>query len=138
VALGILLGELLVHGRDVARAARCPWSISAEEAAMVVEGVGPILPGWVDREGARGLTASFDLHLRGHGHHIWAFEHGRLRVDPPERRRPDVRISADPVAFVLVLYRRDSQWPAIARGRLVAWGRRPWLAFTLADRFHRP
>jgi hypothetical protein len=53
-------------------------------------------------------------------------------------RRPDVTISAQPVALLLVLYKRRPQWPAIARGRLLAWGRRPWLAFSLAGRFHQP
>jgi hypothetical protein len=52
--------------------------------------------------------------------------------------RPDVSISADPAALLLVLYKRRSQWPAIARGKLLAWGRRPWLAFSLAGRFHQP
>jgi hypothetical protein len=49
-----------------------------------------------------------------------------------------VSISADPAALLLVLYKRRSQWPAIARGKLLAWGRRPWLAFSLAGRFHQP
>ena len=47
-------------------------------------------------------------------------------------------ISADPVALLFVVYKRRSQWPAIFTGQLVAWGRRPWLAFSFAGRFCRP
>jgi hypothetical protein len=42
------------------------------------------------------------------------------------------------VAFLLVMYRREPPWPFILRGRLLAWGRRPWLGLSLARRFHTP
>ncbi|MCA1696534.1 MAG: hypothetical protein LC749_18430 [Actinobacteria bacterium] len=45
----------------------------------------------------------------------------------PSSRRVDCHISADPVAFLLVVWNRQSQWTAIAKGKLMAWGRKPWL-----------
>ena len=50
----------------------------------------------------------------------------------------DCRISADPSAFLLVNYRRRAPWRYVSTGRIVAWGRRPWLGLGLAGRFHRP
>jgi len=48
-----------------------------------------------------------------------------------------VVLSADPVACLLVFYGRRSEWPEILRGRMLAWGRRPWLAVSFVKRFHQ-
>jgi SCP-2 sterol transfer family len=137
LALGILLGELVVHGHDIAGALGQPWPIEPVHAELIMQGITPILPGWLDGR-ARGHTARYEVRLRGQGVHRFAFDHGRLRMNPPGPFRPDAVISADPVTFLLVVYKRTSQWPAILTGRLTAWGRRPWLALSFAGRFHQP
>ena len=57
-------------------------------------------------------------------------DHRSRSGDPPR-----LHIWGDAVALVLVLYKRRSQWTQIARGRLIAGGRRPWLALSFVDRF---
>lgn len=138
VALGILLGELVVHGWDLAQTLRRPWPIDPGHVALILEGLVPIVPGWVAAQKARGLTATFEVRLRGQATHVFCFQDGRLQVNPGHARPVDVHISADPAALLLVLYRRQSQWRHIARGRLLAWGRKPWLALTFVGRFHKP
>ena len=43
-------------------------------------------------------------------------------------RKADCRISADPVAFLLTGAERESQWKALLTERMLAYGRKPWLA----------
>jgi hypothetical protein len=119
-------------------AAGRPWPIEPGDAALVVEGVNPILPGWVRRDRIQGFSAGFEIRLRGQATHVWAFQDGRLQVNPSEPGRIDARVSADAAALLLVRYRRQSQWRHIAAGRMLARGRRPWLALTLTERFHQP
>jgi uncharacterized protein (TIGR03083 family) len=137
VALGILLGELVVHGWDIAHAVQQPWPIDPGHVALILEGLAPIVPGWVDAERARGF-ATVEVRLRGQATYVFEFQDGRLRVNPGDTRPIDAYISADPAALLLVLYRRQSQWRHSARGQLLAWGRKPWLALTFAGRFHKP
>lgn len=138
IALGLLLGELVVHGHDVARALRRPWPIDPGHAALIIEGLNPILPGWVRPQRIEGFTASFELRLRGQATHLWVFRDGRLQVNPPHPGAVDVHISGDPAALLLVFYAREPQWKHIATGQMLAWGRKPWLALTLTSRFCKP
>ena len=127
-----LLNETVVHAYDIARAARLPWPISRPHAALVLDGflfpmltvVGPAL---VDQQAARGLRATYAIHVRGGGRHVLAYDDGALVADGPGPHRIDCHLSADPAAMLLVVWQRRSQWEAIARGQLLAWGRRPWL-----------
>ena len=138
VALGILLGELVVHGHDIAAAVGREWPISPLHVEWIMKGITPILPGWLDPFRARGHTGRYEVRLRGQGVHRFAFNQGKLTMNPLGPFRPDVVISADPATFLLIVYKRIRQWPAILSGRLVAFGRRPLLALTFAGRFHQP
>ena len=131
--IGHLLSETIVHGYDIARADGRRWPISRVHAALALETfLLPVITALdprtvVDQENARGLRATYELHLRGAGSHQFVFDDGALTIEQPGSRRVDCHISADPVALLLVGWGRRSQWPAIARGRIVAWGRKPWL-----------
>jgi hypothetical protein len=132
-----LLNETIVHGYDIARADGRRWPISRSHAALVLDGfVVPVIAGLgprtvVDQEAAAGLQATFEIHFRGGGHHLFTFDDGTLVIQGPGpgpvSRRVDCHISADPAAFLLVTWGRRSQWPAIGRGQITAWGRKPWL-----------
>ncbi|MFZ0161391.1 MAG: maleylpyruvate isomerase family mycothiol-dependent enzyme [Kineosporiaceae bacterium] len=136
--LGIMLGEFVVHGHDIARALGRPWSIDSRAAVEILDSLAPILPAWVDPQAARGVSAVMEVRLRGAGRHLWQFTDGHLEVDPAEPRPVDVTISADPVAFLLLSYRRMPLWRAILTGRSRAWGRRPMLAFRSNSFFRAP
>ena len=46
--------------------------------------------------------------------------------------------TADPAALLMVAWARQSQWHAIARGKLMAWGRKPWLGFRFRSLLRNP
>lgn len=133
--LAVALGELLVHGLDLARATGAPWEIEPADARLVAGNIGDLLPLLVDPVTAGGLTATIEIRLRGSGPAeppiVFRFTDGRLAVGPGPAPRADVRISAAPVPFLLISYGRIGQWRPILTGQLVAWGRRPWIALRL-------
>jgi uncharacterized protein (TIGR03083 family) len=130
---GIYLGELLVHGRDVARTIGRPWPISRAEAMIVFEGMTDIARWFVDPP--RAADGVLEVNVRGGPSYTFAFVERTLEVERGRADRADCRIWGEAEALVLVLYKRTNQWLRIARGQLIAGGRRPWLALTFAARF---
>jgi uncharacterized protein (TIGR03083 family) len=142
---GHLLNETLMHGYDIARADGRTWRIEPAHAAMVVRHLFvPVLQqldprALVNTTKAAGLRATYELRLRGANRFHFIFDDGALRVDDPSpAAKVDCYISADPAAFVLVYWGRRSQWPAIATGKLMAWGRKPWLGPRFASLICHP
>jgi uncharacterized protein (TIGR03083 family) len=133
----IVLGEQLIHGLDLARAAGRPWPITAGDARLVIPGLMDVLPGYIDRDRARGLRARYELRFGGDLRYQLAIDDGTGTVGAPTSR-PDCVITADPVTFLLVGYGRISQWGPILRGKLRSGGRKPWLGFRFAGLIVNP
>lgn len=139
-----LLSETLVHGDDIARSQKTRWPIAPAHAALAMTGfvlpmLGAIDPrALVDQEKARGLRACYDLRVRGGGRVFIVIDDGAVVVEPPSSRPVDCHLSGHPSALLLVFFSRRSQWPAILRGRLGAWGRRPWLGHRLRAVMRNP
>jgi hypothetical protein len=53
---------------------------------------------------------------------------GAVSVDSQPPARPDCTILIEPVTFLLMALGRRDQWGAIAQGRILVRGRKPWLA----------
>ena len=140
VMICVHLGELLVHGWDIATTLGRPWAIGRDEANIVARGVLPVLPMMVDPAAAAGVSLGYELSLRGGGPRaLIRVQDGSLTVEPVASRAPaDCRISADPAAFLLVAYGRVGQLGPILRGQLIAWGRRPWAAPRLNSYIRNP
>ena len=130
--LGAVLGEFLVHGFDIARSAGRPWDIRREHAAQVIAALIPVMPMFVHQENAAGFRGSFDIRLRGGVRFVANFDDGVLTTESPDetpgQRPADCHISADSAAMLLISYGRVNQWGQLARGKMLAWGRKPWLA----------
>jgi uncharacterized protein (TIGR03083 family) len=141
---GHLLNETVMHGYDIAHAAGRKWRIEPDHAAMVVrqffvsviQTADPRV--FVNHAQAAGLYAIYDIRLRGHDRLNYIFDDGSLTVEEPSARPVDCHISADPAAFVMVFWQRQSQWNAIAKGQLIAWGRKPWLGLKFRSLIRNP
>nr|WP_202437795.1 maleylpyruvate isomerase N-terminal domain-containing protein [Streptomyces sp. SID5910] len=130
---GLLLSETLVHGLDVARGARLPWTIGDDEARLVLgQSMPTMMAAALDPVKSRGVHIAFDLAVKGGPRLAVVVHDGTVTVtrDAPPRAY-DCRIVATPATFLLVSFRRTPIWKAVASGRMRAGGRKPWLAMRL-------
>lgn len=138
-----MLNELTVHGRDIALALGRPWPIDRSHAALIVQGflfpaLGMLGRAMVVQEKAANVRARFEVHLRGDGRAWLRFDNGDFSVEQSPQGPVDCHLSVDPAAFMLVAWGRQSQWRAIPRGQLLAWGRKPWLGLQLRSWLRNP
>jgi uncharacterized protein (TIGR03083 family) len=132
------LGEHVVHGYDMATATGVPWPIDPAHAALIHSGWGPLYSLCVNRSAAAGQSVAYEVELRGLGRAVVRFADGEYRAEPSGSGSVDCTVSADPVAYLLVVAGRLSQFSAIALGLLSAGGARPELALRLGNLFIFP
>jgi hypothetical protein len=123
----LLLGEQLVHGLDIARAARRPWTIDRDDALLVIPAVLSLAPKYLQPGRTKKLNISFELRMRGGCRYRMAITNG-TGVVTAAGEKADCVITADPVTFLLLGLGRVPQFAQLLRGRLRAGGRKPWLA----------
>jgi uncharacterized protein (TIGR03083 family) len=133
----LLLGEQLIHGLDISRAAGLPWTISAADALLVIPGVLTVAPQYVRPNRAAGVRVSFELRMRGGPGYRMAVDDGAAVVTSAGAKA-DCRITADPVAFLLLGYGRIPPWSPVLRGQLRPGGRKPWLATKFGTLLYSP
>jgi hypothetical protein len=130
--LAHLTNEMLLHGRDIARASKTPWPIAQEHAALffdlfIVEivrnGVGVLLdvdgpprPGRI----AVGFRSDYTTPV------TIVVTDGVVSVEEPGGN-VDVHLSFQPAALSLMLFHHVGRLRTVMTGGVRAWGRRPWL-----------
>jgi len=136
---GNLIGELLVHGLDLARAARRPWSIDDRDAELMLNGWFQIIPSFVNRDYA--ARRPLDLRLMIGGARPWAIvvRDGVATSGPAgDGGRPDSVVRVPASTMVLAATKRLSTAAAVRRGMRVVGGRRPWRVLRMNHLFHMP
>ncbi|WP_406515799.1 maleylpyruvate isomerase family mycothiol-dependent enzyme [Streptomyces sp. NBC_00873] len=125
-ALGsYLLTHMLGHGYDLARALGRPHMLDRIRVELSMPFMLTVMPRVV---ATAGLTARYTIRLRGGSSFGVAVTDGAVAVSREPLRRPDCTISIEPVTFLLIALGRCDPWGAMARGRVLTWGRKPWLA----------
>jgi uncharacterized protein (TIGR03083 family) len=123
--LGVELGELVVHGRDLARAAGLPWPIEPADAALALAGGLHCLPAMLDRERAAERRLRCQVHIRHGISAVVVIDRGELHLEEPPQR-VDCHLTVEPVTFLLLMFGRVGQARAVLSGAMIPWGRRPW------------
>lgn len=128
---GEWLGELVIHGRDIARASRRRWPIRSRDALLIALFAFEVMPGYLDisRIG-RPLRVAVRL-LGGRPQAVTLGEGAVAVEDLMEGFPAQVRFLSTPQAWILDGYGRVSLAGAILRGLLVVGGKQPWRALDL-------
>ncbi|MGH4012832.1 MAG: SCP2 sterol-binding domain-containing protein [Pseudonocardiaceae bacterium] len=123
----ILLGELLLHGLDLARTCERSWPITRAQAVACLGGILPAIVLAVDVDAAPKAVGTYHLHLRGGQDWTVRVREGAVSVERGRPRPADLHFSVDPVVFLLNAYGLINPARALLSGGLICWGRRPWL-----------
>lgn len=132
-----IVGEFLIHGRDLATAAGRPWRIESRDALLIINGVLQLLPAYAEPS-AKGML---DLMWRLPGAADWilAFDNGAATSRPADTgERVDVILTAPPETLLLFLYQRLGPLAALRGGLRVAGGRKPWRVAKLQKFLQKP
>lgn len=135
--LGNLIGEFLVHGRDIARSRRKTWLIGSRNAALVLNLGIQAVPGFVSPDAGGDLK----LEIRTPQTKPWVLDlaDGVLTSRRAERREPvDVKVFTRTEPLVLNMYGRIGIPTMTALGAMVIGGRRPWRITRMASSFQPP
>lgn len=133
--LAVELAEVLVHGDDIANASGLDWPIASDHAALAVGGLLPILPHVINPARAAGFDARIAFRIRGGIEATLVFNNGVLQIEAASGEPVDCRLSVDPVTYLLLSFNRIKPTIPTLQGKIVAWGRRPWLAVKMASLF---
>jgi uncharacterized protein (TIGR03083 family) len=124
-----LLTHMLAHGYDMAVALRRPHMIDHDGVDLSLPFLRAAMPRAVaPRTVAAGHNACYDLRVRGGARFAVTFTDGAAAVTEEPPRRPDCTIVAEPVTFFLLALGRRTPTAALFGGKIVSWGRKPWLA----------
>ncbi|MFJ9457395.1 maleylpyruvate isomerase family mycothiol-dependent enzyme [Kitasatospora sp. NPDC101447] len=133
-----LLTHMLGHLYDIAVALGRPHPIDRHRVGLTMPFLRVAMPWVTDARAAAGHSACYRLQVRGLDAFAVTFTDGVAVVSPQPPRRPDCTILTEPVAFLLIALGRYTATDALLRGKVFAWGRKPWLAAGFPGLFAAP
>jgi uncharacterized protein (TIGR03083 family) len=133
-----MLVHLLMHGYPIATALGQPSPLEPAHSDLAVTFLKAVMPRLFHKKRADDMKARLEIRLRGGRTFVVIFNGASVTVEEPPTGPADCYLSADPVAFFLVAFGLAGQWGLIAQGKLLAWGRKPWLALRFKNYFPSP
>lgn len=138
VLVALQLGEAVIHGFDIAEAEGRQWGISPEDARLINAAGTHLVPYFGRDEVVENMEAVAEIRLRDGDTFQLTFSNGQPGVQEAGAARPDIKIRIDPVTWVLVTYGRLNPLRAVLSGRMIGYGRKPWLGLKLTRAFDAP
>jgi uncharacterized protein (TIGR03083 family) len=130
------LGELLLHGQEIARAVKAPWALAERDMLLIARGLMQIAPAYLrtaigpDTDICAAVLVPEARPYLIHIHDGIAEIRGRRAGD-----RPDTVLRLPASTLTQLLYQRIGPVTAARKGLRVIGGRRPWLALKLQSCF---
>jgi uncharacterized protein (TIGR03083 family) len=134
---GVLLGEEVLHGYDIATTLGRPWPVDPVAAQLVLAAYAPAFRVVGHPERTWGLSLGAGIELRGVGEMTVRVIDGVHSLDEGEGP-VDCSISVDPVALLMMGAGRLSRYEAIALGLMGTHGDHQEVAFGFPDLFLDP
>lgn len=133
------LGEMLIHGRDIARAAEAPWEVPERDMLLIARGMMQIAHAYVRTTIPPRTDICVAIDIPGARPYLIHIHDGigELRVRH-HNDRPDAVLRVPASTLTLLFYQRIGHFMAARHGLRVIGGRRPWLAFKLIACFEAP
>lgn len=135
-AAGNMIGELLLHGRDLAIDAKRPWLIDDAPCRHIVRAHYAVMPYFVDAAATARRPRVYEVRVGGLAPARLDFSASGLRIEPWQGGRATCHVALRPAAWPLVLYGRKSAISQVVAGKALAWGRNPFAAFVLRSYAH--
>jgi hypothetical protein len=132
------LGELLLHGRDVARAVKAPWPLPERDMLLVLRSGTEMVPLYRRPEVSADTDVCVALQIPEARPYVIHIHDGTAEMR--ERRpddRPDAVLRLPASTLTQLLYQRIGPLTAVRRGLRIVGGRRPWVALKLQSYFER-
>jgi hypothetical protein len=130
------LGELVMHGSDVARAVKAPFAVDERDMLLVARGMMEYGHGFLRSDVSADTNVCVALKVSDARPYVIHIHDGvaEFRARTAEDR-PDAVMRTPASALTELLYKRIGQFTAVRRGLFVVGGRRPWVALKLPSYF---
>jgi uncharacterized protein (TIGR03083 family) len=123
--------DLNVHGYQIGQAIGRPFRVDNRALRLALE---TVIPFAFDPGGARGMHATYAIHIKGTQPIVYSVDDGTVRIE--RIGAPiDCHLAVDPIPFLLVTLGVMPLWQAALGLKMRAWGRRPWLAMRITKIF---
>ncbi|MDT5011769.1 MAG: hypothetical protein QOH57_3386 [Mycobacterium sp.] len=130
------LGELLLHGEDVARAIDAPWDIHERDMLLLARGLMEVGHAYLRDSVSRDKRICVAFKLPESRPYVITIHDGIAEFRDRRRDdRPDAVLRGPASALIQMLYGRIGPIAAMRRGLFVVGGRRPWVALKLMSYF---